>query len=103
MRQFLRRTLMLSFSSAGKIPHSCVCIHLDEVISLWLENPHHLFTNLSLSILRFFEDLERRHYDNPVIRDISDIVQNHATHHFEPYIVYCSNETFQQRTLQKLL
>ncbi|TKS77356.1 Rho guanine nucleotide exchange factor 16 [Collichthys lucidus] len=51
----------------------------------------------------FFEDLERRHYDNPVIRDISDIVQNHAAHHFEPYIVYCSNETFQQRTLQKLL
>lgn len=57
----------------------------------------------SLSIFRFFEDLERRHYDNPVIRDISDIVQNHAAHHFEPYIVYCSNETFQQRTLQKLL
>ncbi|TKS77380.1 Rho guanine nucleotide exchange factor 16 [Collichthys lucidus] len=53
--------------------------------------------------ISFFEDLERRHYDNPVIRDISDIVQNHAAHHFEPYIVYCSNETFQQRTLQKLL
>lgn len=53
--------------------------------------------------LRFFEDLERRHYENPVIRDISDIVQNHASNHFEPYIVYCSNETFQQRTLQMLL
>lgn len=52
---------------------------------------------------RFFEDLERRHYDNLVIRDISDIVQNHAAHHFEPYIVYCANETFQQRTLQRLL
>lgn len=82
---------------------SQLCSHPAEVISQWLENPHHLFTNLSLSILRFFKDLERRHYDNPVIRDISDIVQNHATHHFEPYIVYCSNETFQQRTLQKLL
>ncbi|KAF1390678.1 hypothetical protein PFLUV_G00060500 [Perca fluviatilis] len=67
---------------------------------------HHLFSNISVihqvSKL-FFEDLERRHHDNPVIRDISDIVQNHAAHHFEPYIVYCSNETFQQRTLQKLL
>lgn len=52
---------------------------------------------------RFFDDLERRHHDNVVIQDISDIVQNHAAHHFEPYIVYCSNETFQQRTLQKLL
>ncbi|XP_041655108.1 rho guanine nucleotide exchange factor 16 [Cheilinus undulatus] len=67
---------------------------------------HHLFSNISVIhqvSRRFFEDLERRHYDNPVIRDISDIVQNHAAHHFEPYIVYCSNETFQQRTLQKLL
>lgn len=67
---------------------------------------HHLFSNISVIhqvSKRFFEDLERRHYDNPVIRDISDIVQNHATHHFEPYIVYCSNETFQQRTLQRLL
>ncbi|XP_077441494.1 rho guanine nucleotide exchange factor 16 [Vanacampus margaritifer] len=67
---------------------------------------HHLFSNISVIhevSKRFFEDLERRHYDNPVIRDISDIVQNHAAHHFDPYIVYCSNETFQQRTLQKLL
>uniref|UniRef100_A0A3Q3WU00 Uncharacterized protein n=1 Tax=Mola mola TaxID=94237 RepID=A0A3Q3WU00_MOLML len=64
---------------------------------------HHLFSNISvIHQVSFFEDLERRHYDNPVIRDISDIVQNHASHHFEPYIVYCSNETFQQRTLQKL-
>lgn len=83
-----------------------------QVISLGEENqPPFLFffffffTNLplSLSLFRFFEDLERRHCDNPVIRDISDIVQNHGAHHFEPYIVYCSNETFQQRTLQKLL
>ncbi|XP_034551248.1 rho guanine nucleotide exchange factor 16 [Notolabrus celidotus] len=67
---------------------------------------HHLFSNISVIhkvSQGFFEDLERRHYDNPVIRDISDIVQKHASNHFEPYIVYCSNETFQQRTLQKLL
>uniref|UniRef100_A0A3P8T7C4 Rho guanine nucleotide exchange factor (GEF) 16 n=1 Tax=Amphiprion percula TaxID=161767 RepID=A0A3P8T7C4_AMPPE len=67
---------------------------------------HHLFSNISVIhdvSKRFFEDLERRHSDNPLIRDISDIVQIHAARHFEPYIVYCSNETFQQRTLQKLL
>uniref|UniRef100_H3D360 Rho guanine nucleotide exchange factor (GEF) 16 n=1 Tax=Tetraodon nigroviridis TaxID=99883 RepID=H3D360_TETNG len=67
---------------------------------------HHLFSNIAVIhqiSQRFFEDLERRHYENPVIRDISDIVQNHASNHFKPYIVYCSNETFQQRTLQKLL
>ncbi|KAM9343693.1 rho guanine nucleotide exchange factor 16 [Pholidichthys leucotaenia] len=67
---------------------------------------HHLFSNISIIqeiSKRFFEDLERRHHDNPVIHDISDIVQNHAVHHFKPYIVYCSNETYQQRTLQNLL
>ncbi|XP_017322622.1 rho guanine nucleotide exchange factor 16 [Ictalurus punctatus] len=67
---------------------------------------HHLFSNISTVhdiSKRFFEDLERRHQINPVVQDISDIVQDHATNHFEPYIVYCSNETFQQRTLQKLL
>ncbi|KAG7472824.1 hypothetical protein MATL_G00113090 [Megalops atlanticus] len=67
---------------------------------------HHLFSNISViqSVSqRFFEDLDRRHQDNPLIQDISDIVQNHATNHFQPYITYCSNETFQQRTLQRLL
>ncbi|XP_015233260.1 PREDICTED: rho guanine nucleotide exchange factor 16-like [Cyprinodon variegatus] len=67
---------------------------------------HHLFSNISVIHTvsqRFFKDLENRHNDQLLIRDISDIVQNHAAHHFEPYIVYCSNETFQQRTLQTLL
>ncbi|MBN3323301.1 ARHGG factor, partial [Atractosteus spatula] len=67
---------------------------------------HHLFSNISdiqdVS-QRFFEDLEKRHKENPVIRDISDIVQNHAANYFNPYIIYCSNEMYQQRTLQKLL
>uniref|UniRef100_A0A3Q4M7T0 Rho guanine nucleotide exchange factor (GEF) 16 n=1 Tax=Neolamprologus brichardi TaxID=32507 RepID=A0A3Q4M7T0_NEOBR len=64
---------------------------------------HHLFSNIAVirDVSQFFEDLEQRHSDNPVI-DISDIVQTHAAKHFEPYISYCSNETFQQRTLQKL-
>ncbi|XP_064160720.1 rho guanine nucleotide exchange factor 16-like [Anguilla rostrata] len=67
---------------------------------------HHLFSNIAdiqAASKRFFEDLERRHHDNPVIRDISDIVQDHASHHFQPYITYCANETFQQRALQRLL
>ncbi|XP_036386373.1 rho guanine nucleotide exchange factor 16-like [Megalops cyprinoides] len=67
---------------------------------------HHLFSNIvdiQAASKRFFEALESRHHDNPLIRDISDIMQDHATHHFQPYIIYCSNETFQQRALQKLL
>ncbi|KAJ8400702.1 hypothetical protein AAFF_G00394710 [Aldrovandia affinis] len=67
---------------------------------------HHLFSNIAdiqAASKRFFGDLERRHHDNPVIRDISDIMQDHAAHHFQPYIIYCANETFQQRALQRLL
>uniref|UniRef100_A0A672PD61 Rho guanine nucleotide exchange factor 16-like n=1 Tax=Sinocyclocheilus grahami TaxID=75366 RepID=A0A672PD61_SINGR len=66
---------------------------------------HHLFSNISVIqdiSKRFFEDLDTRHQKHPVIKDISDTVNKYATQHFEPYIVYCSNETFQQRTLQKL-
>ncbi|CAJ0958559.1 unnamed protein product [Ranitomeya imitator] len=51
----------------------------------------------------FFEDLEKRHKDNPFIHDISDIVENHASNHFQPYVIYCSNEMYQQRTLQRLI
>lgn len=53
--------------------------------------------------LRFFEDLEKRHQENILIPDISDIVEEHASNHFSPYVSYCSNEVYQQRTLQKLL
>ncbi|XP_039365550.1 rho guanine nucleotide exchange factor 16 [Mauremys reevesii] len=67
---------------------------------------HHLFSNISeiLSISKsFFEDLEKRHQENILIPDISDILENHVSNRFNPYVVYCSNEVYQQRTLQKLL
>ncbi|XP_026718754.1 rho guanine nucleotide exchange factor 16 [Athene cunicularia] len=51
----------------------------------------------------FFEDLEKRHQENLLIPDISDIVEEHASKHFSPYVSYCSNEVYQQRTLQRLL
>ncbi|XP_065431230.1 rho guanine nucleotide exchange factor 16 [Chrysemys picta bellii] len=67
---------------------------------------HHLFSNIGeiLSISKsFFEDLEKRHQENILIPDISDILENHVSNRFNPYVVYCSNEVYQQRTLQKLL
>ncbi|XP_053308016.1 rho guanine nucleotide exchange factor 16 [Spea bombifrons] len=67
---------------------------------------HHLFSNIT-DILevskRFFDDLEKRHKDNAFIHDISDIVEYHALNRFQPYVIYCSNEVYQQRTLQRLL
>ncbi|NXC22161.1 ARHGG factor, partial [Corythaeola cristata] len=71
---------------------------------------HHLFSNISdvltvstRQVAPFFEDLEKRHQENVLIPDISDIVEEHASNHFSPYVSYCSNEVYQQRTLQKLL
>ncbi|XP_027557880.1 rho guanine nucleotide exchange factor 16 isoform X2 [Neopelma chrysocephalum] len=67
---------------------------------------HHLFSNIGdiLTVsTSFFEDLEKRHQENLLIPDISDIVEEHASNHFNPYISYCSNEVYQQRTLDKLL
>ncbi|KAL2296490.1 hypothetical protein Nmel_015809 [Mimus melanotis] len=48
-------------------------------------------------------NLEKRHQEHLLIPDISDIVEEHASKHFNPYISYCSNEVYQQRTLDKLL
>nr|XP_013799613.1 PREDICTED: rho guanine nucleotide exchange factor 16 [Apteryx mantelli mantelli] len=67
---------------------------------------HHLFSNISdiLAVsTSFFKDLEKRHQENLLMPDISDIVEEHASNHFNPYVSYCSNEVYQQRTLQKLL
>lgn len=52
---------------------------------------------------RFFTELEARHQNNIFIEDISDIVEKHTTSTFDPYVKYCTNEVYQQRTLQKLL
>uniref|UniRef100_A0A8B9GS07 Rho guanine nucleotide exchange factor 26 n=1 Tax=Astyanax mexicanus TaxID=7994 RepID=A0A8B9GS07_ASTMX len=67
---------------------------------------HHLFSNIvdvCETSKKFFKELEDRHQQNIVIDYISDIVIRHAQSNFEPYVTYCSNEVYQQRTLQRLL
>ncbi|XP_048362522.1 rho guanine nucleotide exchange factor 26 [Sphaerodactylus townsendi] len=67
---------------------------------------HHLFSNIAdvcEASKKFFKELEARHQNNIFIEDISDIVEKHTSSTFDPYITYCSNEVYQQRTLQKLL
>ncbi|XP_057606651.1 rho guanine nucleotide exchange factor 16 isoform X3 [Hippopotamus amphibius kiboko] len=66
---------------------------------------HHLFSNITdvlSASRRFFEDLEQRHKVRVCVEDISDILEEHAERHFHPYVVYCSNEVYQQRALQRL-
>lgn len=67
---------------------------------------HHLFSNIAdvcEASKKFFKELEARHQSNIVIDDISDIVEKHTASTFDPYVKYCTNEVYQQRTLQKLL
>ncbi|KAG2462922.1 ARHGQ factor, partial [Polypterus senegalus] len=67
---------------------------------------HHLFSNITdvyEASKKFFKELEERHQQSIVIDDISDIVEKHSMTTFDPYVKYCSNEVYQQRTLQKLL
>lgn len=67
---------------------------------------HHLFSNITdvcEASKKFFSELEERHQQSIVIQDISDIVGKHAQSNFDPYITYCSNEVYQQRTLQRLV
>ncbi|XP_060055906.1 rho guanine nucleotide exchange factor 16 isoform X3 [Erinaceus europaeus] len=66
---------------------------------------HHLFSNIldvQSASQRFFEHLEQRYKEQVCVEDISDILEEHAENHFQPYIVYCSNEVYQQRVLQQL-
>ncbi|NXL00664.1 ARHGQ factor, partial [Mesembrinibis cayennensis] len=67
---------------------------------------HHLFSNITdvyEASKKFFKELEARHQNNIFIDDISDIVEKHTSSTFDPYVKYCTNEVYQQRTLQKLL
>lgn len=66
---------------------------------------HHLFSNVRdvwSASQRFFEALERRHKAQLCVEDVSDILEEHAERHFQPYVAYCANEGFQQRALQRL-
>ncbi|XP_062459024.1 rho guanine nucleotide exchange factor 26 isoform X1 [Pezoporus occidentalis] len=67
---------------------------------------HHLFSNITdvyEASKKFFTELEARHQNNIFIDDISDIVEKHSSSTFDPYVKYCTNEVYQQRTLQRLL
>ncbi|KAE8604156.1 hypothetical protein XENTR_v10014596 [Xenopus tropicalis] len=67
---------------------------------------HHLFSNITdvyEASKKFFKELEGRHQRNILIEDISDIVEKHAKATFDPYVKYCTNEVYQQRTLQRLI
>ncbi|KAG8512536.1 Rho guanine nucleotide exchange factor 26 [Galemys pyrenaicus] len=77
----------------------CIIAYMRTVLPFKIEKSLNAF----LCLFRFFTELEARHQNNIFIDDISDIVEKHSTSTFDPYVKYCTNEVYQQRTLQKLL
>uniref|UniRef100_A0A915Q3B3 Uncharacterized protein n=1 Tax=Setaria digitata TaxID=48799 RepID=A0A915Q3B3_9BILA len=47
-------------------------------------------------------DLENRLQENLVLSDVCDILCDHFEANFDPYVKYCSNQIYQDRTLRKL-
>ncbi|XP_014668301.1 PREDICTED: uncharacterized protein LOC106809650 [Priapulus caudatus] len=66
---------------------------------------HHLFSNI-VAVRdvseKVMNDLENRWKENLLISEISDIIARHASSSFDVYIKYCSNTTYQERTLSNL-
>ncbi|KAK6104181.1 RhoGEF domain family protein [Brugia pahangi] len=51
---------------------------------------------------KLLSDLENRLQESLVLSDICDILCDHFETNFDPYIKYCSNQVYQDRTLRKL-
>ncbi|CAG9538273.1 unnamed protein product [Cercopithifilaria johnstoni] len=47
-------------------------------------------------------DLENRLQESLVLSDVCDILCDHFETNFDPYVKYCSNQVYQDRTLRKL-
>ena len=51
---------------------------------------------------KFLADLESRWQESVVLSGISDVIMKHANQNFQVYVKYCSNQVYQDRTLQRL-
>nr|VZI50675.1 unnamed protein product [Spirometra erinaceieuropaei] len=68
---------------------------------------HHLFSNVLLVCMAsegFLRDLEARWLEQrPILREVCDLIVKHAGGvHFEPYLTYLRNQTYQISALQRL-
>ncbi|XP_067851574.1 ephexin-1 [Heptranchias perlo] len=60
---------------------------------------HHIFSNIldiKAASERFFRDLEQRIEEDIVISDVCDIVHEHTVSHFNVYIPYVTNQSYQE-------
>uniref|UniRef100_UPI00398F5D90 ephexin-1 n=1 Tax=Pristiophorus japonicus TaxID=55135 RepID=UPI00398F5D90 len=65
---------------------------------------HHIFSNIldiKAASERFFRDLEHRIEEDIVISDVCDIVHEHTVRHFNVYIPYVTNQSYQETAYQR--
>ncbi|XP_041061495.1 ephexin-1, partial [Carcharodon carcharias] len=67
---------------------------------------HHIFSNiLDIKAVseRFFRDLEHRIEEDIVISDVCDIVYEHTVNHFNVYIPYVTNQSYQEAAYRRAM
>lgn len=55
------------------------------------------------NIFRFLMDLEHRMEESILISDVCDIVYNHAVEHFSVFILYVTNQGYQEKNYRRIL
>ncbi|XP_067898171.1 ephexin-1 isoform X2 [Heterodontus francisci] len=77
---------------------------LTEVLSP--TEKHHIFSNIldiKVASERFFRDLEHRIEEDIVILDVCDIVYEHTVNHFNVYIPYVTNQSYQEAAYRRAM
>uniref|UniRef100_A0A674MHZ0 Neuronal guanine nucleotide exchange factor n=2 Tax=Takifugu rubripes TaxID=31033 RepID=A0A674MHZ0_TAKRU len=67
---------------------------------------HFLFSNIEdvmKASERFLMDLEHRMEESILISDVCDIVYNHAVEHFSVFILYVTNQVYQEKNYRRIL
>ncbi|XP_078064668.1 ephexin-1-like isoform X3 [Mustelus asterias] len=67
---------------------------------------HHIFSNIleiKAASERFFRDLEHRIEEDIVISDVCDIVYEHTVNHFNVYIPYVTNQSYQEAAYRRAM
>ncbi|XP_048398656.1 ephexin-1 isoform X1 [Stegostoma tigrinum] len=67
---------------------------------------HHIFSNIldiKAASERFFRDLEHRIEEDVVISDVCDIVYEHTVNHFNVYIPYVTNQSYQEAAYRRAM
>lgn len=77
--------------------HAILNFHRLQHLFLFLSNRSNV-----LNFFRLLSNLENRLQESLILSDVCDILCDHFQTNFDPYVKYCSNQVYQDRTLRKL-